>query len=249
VININCENINQAYPWLCNAALDHTRMIPTVGEAPARWAFTSPVCLTIRNPTQLVEFHPRVFGNPFKKFKALFRENHWEFEQWEGDDVSHGLTTLNENKSVEEFFLDGMIVEACFMWLRLCHHLGKRPGPLRLILTQPFFFLDPIPEPDNPDLATIYTQLHTRHQFSTTPKIWDQDASIYRENPMTVGFRESWFRKIATPMAAAGMSVEDRNFDTALEILHQMPKGDDWRAAAEHFVNMEREKNDRTDKS
>ena len=195
----------------------------------------------------MVEFFPAVFGNPFDKFKAMFRDNHWEFDTWSEDGVIHGLAVLNECYPVQEFSTGGHLIEACSMWGMFHHQLfaDQKMGSLRIVLTQPFFFgdLDSITSPSyNSDLLTIYSQLETKPTFNVPWKIWSQDASIYLENPVTVGFRDSWFRRVATPMGAAALAISDRNWEVAQEIVEQMETNLDWRVAAEQFIRMEKEK-------
>lgn len=69
---------------------------------------------------------------------------------------------------------------------------------------------------------------------------WNEDLLMFLEEPGAVGFRNSFFRKIAKPMLMAHeafkqLDGEDR-FLTANEILMQMPERNDWRTVAMQWM-------------
>lgn len=76
--------------------------------------------------------------------------------------------------------------------------------------------------------------------------IWDQDLTMFLDDPYAVGFRFPFFRKICTPMYAAFQAWKenegDAKYAVPLEILQQMPDDNDWRGAADQFIILRRER-------
>ncbi len=80
---------------------------------------------------------------------------------------------------------------------------------------------------------------------------WDQDVSIFLDDPYAVGFRHAFFRKIATPMYAAHTAFRENDgrekYSIPLEILDQMPADNDWRLAATNWIVRRQERANRKD--
>ncbi len=70
-----------------------------------------------------------------------------------------------------------------------------------------------------------------------------QDLAMFSEEPLAVGFRTKWFRKIGTPMVAGLKSLNEKQYDAARDNVSQMPENCDWRAAALNFVDRIEEMN------
>jgi len=73
---------------------------------------------------------------------------------------------------------------------------------------------------------------------------WDQDLMMFLEDPMAVGFRNAFFRKVAKPMAAAHKAFKDGDFDAALDNINQMPEDNDWRLACWEWLTRRKERRD-----
>lgn len=243
MITIDCHNINQALPWMANAAMDHTRK-KFQKNRPNHRQFVGPVCLLIRNPYGMMEFSPGAFGNPFEKLRLILSgDNDYEFETWTEEGSVHGMVILNESFNIKKECARGRLADTCFKFLQVAGQ--TRVESLRIVITQAYFEDEDTILQDvnvNSDLLTIYSTLKIRPPFNVAPVIWGQDLSIYQVDPLAVGYRDSWFRKVAKPMYAAGLACKDRNWDTALEILQQMEDLLDWRVAGEHYVKQQMEK-------
>lgn len=69
---------------------------------------------------------------------------------------------------------------------------------------------------------------------------WDQDLAMFLEDPTAIGFKHSFFRKIAIPFFMAHkhwkVSKGEERYTGALDILNQMPLSNDWREAGEQWI-------------
>lgn len=248
-ITIDCNDVNQVLPWAARATLDHARR----DEKTKNHYFVEPIEIAIRHPDRMVEFFEASMGNPFRKLDRALSGSSWEFKLWTIEGSVHGMLVMNDDLSIGEMAEDGVFTSVCLAFLMECHDLGEKvsPGTLRIIITRPWiadgtslFFNE-----GDMELAGLYWStitasmtISTYPWFSTPMTTWIKDLSVYQCNPLTVGYRDSFFRKIAKPMAAAGLAVEDRNFDTAREILSSMPSNNDWKLAGEEFVDLQMEK-------
>jgi len=73
----------------------------------------------------------------------------------------------------------------------------------------------------------------------TPPEIWQQDLNLFLEEGPIIGFREPFFRKVATPLWMAHEAFKrnsgEERYTTTLEILQQC-RATDWRRACEEWV-------------
>lgn len=76
-------------------------------------------------------------------------------------------------------------------------------------------------------------------------KTWDQDLALFLDQGPIVGFRDSFFRRVVTPMENAHKAYRqnkgERRYELALEILEQC-RATDWRAAGQEWVQRRWEK-------
>ena len=81
-----------------------------------------------------------------------------------------------------------------------------------------------------------YTELEPFPLLHAARHTWDQDLLMFLEHPQALGFRHSFFRKIAKPMWDAFQMYKAKDFEAAFDILAQMPANNDWRWAAELWI-------------
>lgn len=251
-LTIRCANLNQLYPWTVKHSVDNARM---EFDRPLM-RFHEPIIWHIMNPRQICEFFPDAIGNPFRKLEKAVTMQEWSFETWtEEDEAVHGFCMVNADLlAVDDMCREGVFASICFEFCMLVAEKDKAfpLGSLRIMLTKPSMNVpnggmsELMQRVANADLATVYSQLHTAHPFNVGMKTWHQDASIFNDRPMAVGYRDGWFRKIAKPMAAAGLAMDDNNFEVAREILEQMPANNDWRLAGEIYIDTMEDQHDKS---
>jgi len=84
-----------------------------------------------------------------------------------------------------------------------------------------------------------YEHVQPRHLVSTPE--WDADLRMFLEEPRSLGFRDSFFRRVALPMAAAHSAYKDESIpkrervSTALRALF-LGESCDWIVAAEDWL-------------
>lgn len=81
--------------------------------------------------------------------------------------------------------------------------------------------------------------------MSVDYKTWQQDLAIFLKEGPIIGFREKFFRQVATPLWQAHRAFKSgtgaAKYDTALEILEQC-RAADWRMAAMEWIQRRRAK-------
>ena len=66
---------------------------------------------------------------------------------------------------------------------------------------------------------------------------WDDDLTMFMEEPARVGIRSAFLRRVACPMVMAHRAYKKDGLGAAREILGQMPRSSDWRAGAEIWLS------------
>lgn len=81
--------------------------------------------------------------------------------------------------------------------------------------------------------------------MSVEPEVWRQDLHMWMEEGVTIGLRESWFRRVAHPVKCAWDHYKDGEgidrYDGAIEILEQCA-APDWRVACTEWMERRRAK-------
>lgn len=75
--------------------------------------------------------------------------------------------------------------------------------------------------------------------MSTPKEIWDQDLDVFMKDGPIIGFRDPFFRRVATPIYLAHRAYKDgqgeERYEQALEILEQCG-AKDWKLACEEWI-------------
>jgi len=70
---------------------------------------------------------------------------------------------------------------------------------------------------------------------------WDEDLSMFLEDPSAVGFRNTFFRRVAKPMFMAHKAYKQEigwdKISAARQIIGQMPDKNDWKLAATSWLD------------
>lgn len=101
-------------------------------------------------------------------------------------------------------------------------------------------------EPPAPAVLGPYETgvVNTFPLMSVDQKTWDEDLAVFLSNPLAVGFRDAFFRRVAVPMYRAHSAFRNHElrlyrFDKAQEILQDV-YATDWRLAAQEWIERRR---------
>jgi thymidylate synthase len=105
----------------------------------------------------------------------------------------------------------------------------KKVGELALAIADPFR--------KTPACPYTLGEVVTTKVIDVDIDTWDQDLAMWMKDPLKIGLRSTFFKRVATPMLIAHRAYKKGDIPQALEIVDsQMPDKSDWKLAAKEWL-------------